>query len=202
MNVQQPPPYNRPAADDQDENAGRMSVLWRVILSFFIPATLAFMIAVLALAVLDRGLAQKALGIANEANGTAQQANEIATNQVSLSCTVAGYPNTVQFNQLETDVTTLQKGLANLTEDVNVLQSKVQVLETASPAASSSAVPSASGYSYESSGMKNIPESALGWILAEGVFVVVLLTGEQCLHGIAASNDERSPRNCPSPTRQ
>ena len=79
MNVRQPPPYDPPVPDDQDENADKTSILWSRIQSFCILAALILVVAELILAVQDRGLAHKALGIAKQANG-------VATNQVSLVC--------------------------------------------------------------------------------------------------------------------
>ena len=163
MNSQQPPRYN-----DDDENAGRRALRWSRILSFFILAALIITVAELILAVNNRGLAHRALGLAKQANWT-------ASDQVNLSRTSSGYPNASQFNQLGTDVKKLQKGVANLTESVNTLQSEVQVLESAT-LSSSCAFPSASGYYYEggSSRTRNVPEAALGWIFVQEVVVLLL----------------------------
>ena len=163
MNAQQPPRYN-----DDDENAGRRALWWSRVLSFFVLAALIITVAELVLAVNNRGLAHKALGLAKQANWT-------ASDQVSLSCTLSGYPKVSQFNLLGTDVKKLQKGVANLTESVNTLQSEVQVLESAT-LSSSSTYASASGYYYEggSSRMRNVPEAALGWIFVQEVVVLLL----------------------------
>ena len=82
-------------------------------------------------------------------------------------------PDALQLNQLGTDVKSLQKGLANLTEKVNGLQSKIQVLATASTSttgATESTYPSAAG----SSRLKDITEAALGWMFVQGVVVLLL----------------------------
>ena len=81
MNAQQPPLYNPPVPDDQDEDVDKTSVLCSRLQSFFILAVLAITIAELVLAVKSRGLAHNALGTAQMANETASS----ATDQVSLS---------------------------------------------------------------------------------------------------------------------
>ena len=146
--------------------------MWSRIQSFFILVALIITAAELALAVQNRELAHKALGIANEAIGVAKNASVIATNKVSLSCTLRGYPDALQFNQVEANVTRLQKGLANLTGNVHELQSKTQVLESES--ASATANPGGHPDGGGSSGVRNIPEVALGWILVEGVVILLL----------------------------
>lgn len=76
------------------------------------------------------------------------------------------------FVNVTDKVNGLQKGLANLTENVDGLQSKFQVLESAS-ASRASASASASA-SYYGAGVRNIPGAPLGWILVEGAVVLLL----------------------------